>query len=230
MLVTLAEMKAFLGIQPSVLTYDSFLNEQITLISAAIEAYCKRIFSSGSYIQTIYIDDLMALNVNNLSELYLASYPLTSVTYVREFADEAAVTDNLYTAVTDFRVHNPTGKLTKNLGVCWGRGGFFGYGNIVKVSFSSGFSTVPVIIQSVVKDIVQERYNKKRSGIDLNFGSNVQSINIPGTVTVQYDFSLDANQRKSPFGNILGDNLNLLDYYRSHTAVAGTVERINYVV
>jgi len=76
--------------------------------------------------------------------------------------------------------------------------------------------------------LVKERYNKHTSGIDLDFGSDIQSISIPGTISVAYDYSLQNNERKTAFGAILGNYVNTLDYFRSERPLIGSV-RLEYV-
>ena len=87
---------------------------------------------------------------------------------------------------------------------------------------------MPTTIQYVVKAIVEERYNKKLSGVSLNFGSDVQRISIPGTISIDFDYTLTSNDRVNAFGNLLGSYLNLLDFYRSERAILGA-SRLNYV-
>lgn len=200
MLSTLAEVKARLNISGT--TDDTFLTAQITLISDTIEAYCRRVFNETDYIQTFYQDDYAP---TALMELF--HWPLTDVASIEE-DDEVLDTDN-------YRIHKPSGRITR-----MDSSSFFRAEETV-VTYSAGYAAVPSIILSVLDSIVQERYNKKISGVNLNFGSDVQRISIPGAISIDFDYSLNNNDRKNDFGVILGNNLNLLDQYRSERAVLG---------
>jgi len=211
MLVTLDDMKNYLGIPLVDTTYDAFLTEQITVISDSIENYCGRKFALGSYTQTFYYDDFRTIK----KELYLFHYPVTSVTSIEE-NDEALV------PVEDYRVANTSGKIVKPRG-------FFSYAGNVEVIYEAGYATIPSIIQHVVKSLVSEKYNKKVAGVDLGFGPDVQQISIPGTINVSFDYTLQSNERKNAFGMILGNYLNVLDSFRSERSLLGTIEGGEYV-
>lgn len=203
MLVTLAEMKSYLGL--STTTYDAFLTSQIAVISDTIEAYCRRRFKATDYTQTFYSNDYQ---ISSQMELY--HFPVIGTPTIEVDGD----------AITDFRVNRPTAILTR-------RNGFF-CGDETVVQYSAGYASIPEPIKSVVYSLVEERYNKKLAGVNLNFGSDVQRISIPGTISVDFDYSLQNNDRKSPFGAILGSYLNVLDYYRSERAIVGS-SKLTYV-
>lgn len=200
MLVTLADMKTFLGITSN--TYDTFLTEQISLVSEAIEAYCRRSFNVATYQQTYYKSDYPP-GPNILTY----HYPVKTLTSIVE--------DGVTLASTEYRVNKPTGIITRK-NYC----NFFIADETV-VTYDAGYDLLPEPIKSVVYSIVQERYNKKTIGIDLNFGSDVQRISIPGAISIDYDYSLNANERANAFGAILGTQINVLDYYRSSRAIVG---------
>ena len=212
LLVSLSDMKTYLGISGT--TYDAFLTEQLTLVSSTVENYCGRIFTQGNYVQTFYEDDYCDEKVE---ELFLYHFPLITLTSVIQYQDATVLED----VTTTTRPHKPTAQV-KN------PSGLFGCGNIFKVTYTAGYATIPVEIQAAVKEIVQGRYNKKVAGVDLNFGSDVQSISIPGSISVAFDYSLQTNDRKSTFGVILGNYANVLDYFRSERAIAGK-GRVEYV-
>jgi hypothetical protein len=207
MLVTLNDMKNFLGIALGDTTYDAFLTLQLQLISDAVEGYCKRKFAQASYTQEFYLGDVSYSN-----QLPLYHFPLIGAPVVNE-VDEAGNNS----LVVDYRYHANSGVLTKS------HGRFFNTANKVEVQYTAGYATIPALIQNVVYSLVQERYNKKVNGIDLNFGSDVQRISIPGTISIDFDYSLNNNERKSPFGHILGSHLNILDAFRADRAVVGSV-------
>lgn len=207
MLVSLTDMKTYLGISDA--SFDAFLTQQIGLISEAIEGYCGRKFAQTNYVQTFHRDDYHAPQ----KELYLYHYPIIGPVVIK---DED---DNVLDA-GDYRVQKELAhlKMEEEYFLRHTR-------SKVKVEFTAGYATVPLLIQSVVYDIVEQRYNKKVSGVALNFGSDVQRISIPGTLSIDYDYSLSTNERKSKFGTILGNNLNVLDSFRSERGIGqyGTI-------
>lgn len=214
-LVTLSEMKDYLGISDT--SYDAFLTSQIELVSSAVEHYCGRKFEEATYKQTFYKEEYV-LKDGSSKELELASYPIISITSVKELADK---TDLVGTEVTEYRQAKDLGLLKHDP---YGR--FFSYGPIIEVEYIAGYSEIPVLVKSVVLNVVQERYNKKVNGIDLNFGTDIQRISIPGTIGIDFDYTLQNNERKSAFGTILGSNANVLDFFRSERAVIGDVQII----
>lgn len=199
MLDTLSNVKTRLNITGT--AYDTFLTQQITLVSDTIEAYCRRKFVSDEYIQTFYKGDYDPCGI-----LEVFHYPLTVVTSVIE--------DGVTLSTDNYRIHKPTGRIIRTDKMF-----FFALETIV--TFTSGYSAMPTPIISVLDSLVQERYNKKTSGVDLNFGSDVQRVSIPGAISIDFDYTLNNNERKSAFGTLLGNNLNILDQYRSDRAVKG---------
>jgi len=199
MLVTLAEMKSYLGI--SATTYDVFLTEQIQMVSDVIEAYCRRSFNQATYEETFY-NDAHPYS----ADMMLFHFPMTSVVSIVE--DGVTVDD------TTYRIHTPSARIRKTEGY------FFGAKETV-VTYVAGYSVVPSPVRGALYSIVQERYNKKTSGVDLNFGSDVQRISIPGSISIDFDYSLSNNDRKTAFGVVLGSQVNVLDHYRSERAVVG---------
>lgn len=215
MLVSLNDMKNYLGIPLVDTTYDQFLTDQLELISDILEAYCRRKFLSASYTQTFYRDEFNE-DTQRLRQLILFHYPLTSITSVT--ADGELVTADLYR-------FNESGILMRVDGSDWKHM----FCEDLVVEYTSGYADTPSIIKNVVFTLVSERYNKKKSGIDLGFGNDVQRVSIPGVMSIDFDYTLQSNERKSTFGMILGNWANALDYYRSERAILGTVE-LNYVV
>ena len=201
MLDTLSNVKSRLGITTS--DDDTFLTNQITLVSDVIEAYCRRSFSQANWIQTFYKDDL-----KNINELTLYHYPVSAVT-------DLTVDNEVLDVNTDIRVHKPTGIVRR---IDFSKF----YGDVIVVEYTAGYSSIPTPILSVLDAIVGERYNKKKSGVDLNFGSDVQRLSIPGAISIDFNYSLANNERKSAFGVILGNHANVLDNYRSERAVVGS--------
>jgi len=206
MLVSLANMKTYLGISGT--TYDAFLTEQLTLISDVVEAYCRRTFTETDYIQTYYGDDCEATR-----HLQTFQFPLIAVASVEQ--------DDVELDADEYRIHLPTGTLTR-------KSGYFLTNEVTVVTYTAGYEIIPTPVQAVVKSLVEERYNKKVSGVALNFGSDVQRISIPGAISIDFDYSLESNERTSAFGSILGTQSNILDAYRSERAVIGS-GKLEYV-
>lgn len=209
MLDTLVNVKARLGIVTS--DNDTFLTQQITLISDVIEAYCRRKFKAADWIQTVYRTELRDPRTH---ELY--HYPVISLDTV--FIDG---TEMLEVDFDNIVVHKPTGRLRRE------DGGWI-YGSRVVFHYRAGYEVVPSIIISVLDSLVQQRYNKKISGVDLDFGSDVQRISIPGAISIDFDYSLSNNERSSAYGSILGSSSNILDDWRSERAVLGS-GKVEYV-
>jgi hypothetical protein len=201
-------MKSYLGIASGNTSYDSFLTEQLVLLTDVITAYCRRNFESATYVQTFYKDENC-----EAKSISVFQYPLISVT---------SVVEDGQTLSTDFyRLNKPSGTIV-------GQDKVFFRAKQTDVTYVAGFATVPSPVQSVVKSIVQERYNKKSSGISLDFGSDVQRISIPGAISIDFDYTLSNNERSSAFGSILGNHANVLDFYRSERAIIGS-DKLTYI-
>lgn len=187
---------------------EAFLTQQINVVSNAIEGYTRRKFLRDDFVQTFYSEDYRPS-----SEITLSLYPVNSV---------ASVVVDDTTTLTDYRIHKPSGTLIRKEG--------FHRGEKTVISFDAGFDVadIPADIKEVVYSVVSERYNKKKSGVALNFGSDVQRVSIPGTISIDFDYTLSNNDRTTPFGSIIGDYLNVLDFHRSDRAVLGS-SKLEYV-
>lgn len=199
MLDTLANVKTRLGITTS--DDDTFLQTQIDLVSDAIEAYCRRVFLAGNWVQTFYRGDYIP---SRLVELFY--FPLISIASIIE--------DGVTLDSSQYRIHKPTSRIISP------HHGFF-YAQETVITFNAGYDTTPKPVLSVLDSIVNERYTKKKSGVDLNFGNDVQRISIPGSISIDFDYTLTTDDRTDPFGIILGNNLNILDFYRSERSIVG---------
>jgi len=210
MLDTLSNVKSRLGITTT--DYDTFLTQQITLISDVIEAYCRRKFTSATWVQTFYKQE-----IKDPKNIELYHFPLISVSGIT--IDGVALTVD---ELANLTLHKPTAKIRRE-------DGSWIYGDKVVVTYVAGYATIPSIILSVLDSLVQERYNKKISGVDLNFGSDVQRISIPGAISIDFDYSLSNNERKSSYGSIIGSQANILDDWRSERSVIGS-GKLEFVV
>jgi hypothetical protein len=220
-LVTLADMKTFLGISGN--TDDAFLTQQLNIVSEAVEGYCNRKFLQSTYTQTFYREDFPSEKI--VKQITLYHFPITTITSADEYEDQDSLNSSIVAgAVSSYRIQKSTGLITAN------NCRFFENGPILQVEYTAGFlqADIPAVVQDAVMAIVQARYNRSKSGVDLNFGSDVQRISIPGAISIDFDYSLANNDRKSPFGNIIGNFMNVLDAYRSERAVVGEV-RPSYV-
>ena len=225
LLVSLVDMKAHLGEVTT--TYDDFLTEQLTLISAAIENYCGRLFTENPYIQTVYYNDIRVEEIT--SDLYMYQYPITTLTSITEYENASGTPVPTILNANQYRVHQPSGtiyRIDQGYKVNWLTDKTID--SYIEFSYISGYNPIPPEIDSVVKSLVEERYNKKINGITFDFGSDVQRVSIPGTISVDFDFSLQSNERESSFGMIIGNYGNVLDFWRSERAVIGNI-RDNYV-
>lgn len=208
MLVSLADLKTYLGVTGT--ADDAFLTQQGELISDTIEAYCRRKFAQATYTQKWYNDGSYIKAPRELKLFHFPAISITSLSMDGEAVDPSA-----------YRVHLPTGiiKLLPDAPVDWDE---------LEVVYSAGFAAIPSPIQNAVYELVETRYNRKKAGVALNFGSDVQRVSIPGTISIDFDYSLQTNERSNSFGLILGSQANVLDYYRSDR-IAAHLEELEYV-
>lgn len=208
MLVSLSDMKTYLNIPTLTTTYDAFLTQQLTLVSDMVEAYCGRKFQSATYIQTLYSEDYLGEMQN---KLMLYHFPVKTIASV-----------NIDTSpVTDYKVAKEYGIISKQYG-------FFGSGKELVVTYDAGYDVIPAPITTGIMSIVEEKYNRHKSGVSLNFGSDIQRVSIPGTISIDFDYTLTSNDRKTKFGIILGNYINLFDAYRSERNIIGS-GKLTYV-
>jgi len=207
MLDTLSNVKSRLGITGT--SHDTFLTQQIQLVSDVIENYCGRKFLTARYIQTFYREDHCPSK-----KMELFHFPVQSI-------DDFKV-DDVDADDTEYRLHKETGTVS---GV---RGRSFFWAEETAVKYTAGYDTCPTPVLAVLDDIINERYNKRVAGVALDFGDDVQRISIPGAISIDFDYSLSNNERKSAYGVILGSNVNVLDHWRSERAVLGK-DKLEYV-
>lgn len=200
-LVTLVELKDRLGITTS--DDDLFLQAEIDYISDVVSNYCGRNFEQASYTQTIYRDESGLID-----SFYLYHFPVSAISEIR--------VDSTVWAVDNYRFNKKTGKIKFNYHVNY---------NEIEIDFTAGYlvSDVPLIVKNVVYSIVEERYNKKKSGVALNFGSDVQRISVAGVMSIDFDYTLENNERAKRYGMVIGNYSNMLDPYRSERVVIGNL-------
>ena len=216
-LVTLSEVKDYLN--ETTTTYDDFLSEQIALFTTAIENYCGRRFESASYTQTYY----EVLNEDeDFRNLVLFHYPVITLTSIKEIDSEGNETT---LASTEYLLKSDVGyirRIYSNQLIQWFSN--LGVNSTVEVQYTAGYATVPTDVKHVCYELISNRYNKKTSGVDINFGNDVQRVSIPGTISIDFDYTLQANDRKSAYGMFIGNYANVLDFYRSERNPLGEIK------
>ena len=218
MLVSLEDMKDYLGITDT--SQDAYLTSELTLFSETVENYCNRKFEVATYTEKIFHRDFY-----NESEYYLYHFPIITLTSATEKAkDEDDV-------ILNPLMNNRTGKMkilddNEYFTSLFKNTGANGYMEIV---YDAGYATVPLEVQEAIKELIQARFNKKESGVDFNFGSNVQRVSIPGVMGIDFDYTLTTNERTNKYGMILGDYQNIFDNYRSERTLVGDTE-VSYLV
>lgn len=213
-IITLQELKDYVG--EATATYDDFLTDQIALIQAAMEGYCGRKFDEATYTQTYYRDFNTQLSV---PKIWAFHYPVTSIT---------SITEDTLVDAADYLLKPENGQIRKmddDRASIW-----FKDDKKITAIYVAGYAagTAPRDLQQVIYAIGSENYNKKVAGVDINFGSNVQRISIAGVMSIDFDYTLESNQRSSAYGMILGDWANVLDNYRSERVLTGEIFE-NYV-
>lgn len=217
MIVSLTDAKTYLG--ESSTTYDTFLTQQLQFLSDTVEAYCGRSFVAKTWVQTFYRKDYDYIS----NGIFLYHYPVSSVAYIKEADTLSGISSAVAINSDDYRIHKPSGKITRN-----DRCSTLTSSEVIQVRYTAGYANVPTPIRQVILNLIQEQYNRKKAGVALNFGSDVQSIAIPGVISVQFDYTLNANERSNSYGSFLGAYLNALDPYRSERTVIGS-GRLEYV-
>jgi len=221
-LVTLSEVKTYLGV--TVTDYDTFLQSEIDLFSAAINNYCGRKFEETTYVETFYYSDYTENRDRKILQLY--SFPLSSIASVKEIETTDAVDNETTLAVTEYRAGNTARirKFSEGQQLFW-------FSNLqlnsrIEIEYTAGYATTPLEVQNVIYALIEERFNKHKSGVNLDFGNNVQRVSIPGTISIDYDYTLQANERSQTYGMFLGNYVNVLDFWRSERAVVSSIKEV----
>ncbi|GEM_PF-3424573 len=208
MLIAVSDIKNYLGIPQVDTTWDSFLAYQSELTSNAVEMYCGRSFYHKEYIQTFNVADYSNTAFDNL---LLYHFPITSLTSVK--------LDGSLTS--DYRLNKGNGLLLsiyRNFSC-----------QVLEVRYFAGYQVLPKVLEFVILSIIEQNYNKKKSGVSVGFGNDVQSISISGVMKIDFDYSLESNQRKNAFGVIVGSFANILDSFRSERVLSGSDKIVEVV-
>lgn len=227
-LVTLDEVKVYLEIPLIDNTYDDFLNGQIDLFSETIENYCGRKFLSSSYTQTYYRSDYSS-DLDGLN-LFSFHFPLISIASIKEIERSAGIDSEVTLGSDDYREHKPTGKIQRfNEGIKLNFFSSLSINSRIEVAYDAGYAGTPIEIKEVCFALIGEKYNKKANGVDVNFGNDVQRVSIPGTISIDFDYTLQNNERKSTYGMLIGNYANVLDKWRSERVVVPSSIKDGYV-
>jgi hypothetical protein len=219
-LVTREEVKTYLG--ETTTNFDSFIDQQILLYNSAISNYCNRVFEQADYTQTFYYSDYR--DRENAKQLETYHWPLNSVASVTEIETVDGVDYPTVLEASDYRF-GPTGRLMKI------KCGYIDlwftnlkHNSRIEVTYNAGYTNIPQEIKHVCFQLIEQDYNKQKSGVAQNFGDNVQRLSIPGTISIDFDYTLQANERSEKFGMFLGTYSNVLDYFRSMRILTGNLE------
>lgn len=217
MLVSLDDIQTYLGLTDSELNeYEDFLVQQEKFLSSTVQNYCGRLFSTpANWKQTFYLSDFD--NTNRVKEIFLYHYPVNSITEIKE-GDET---------ITDYRMQSD-GRIVRTDGY-ENRKYWFLDDNKLEVTYNAGYAATPDEVALVILNLIEERYNKKKAGINVNFGNNVQSVAIPGVMNIQFDYTLQSNERSVRFGMILGDWVNVLDHFRTERVLGSRLHQQLYI-
>jgi len=218
-LVTLGKVKEYVG--ETTTDNDDFINDQIAIISEAVEGYCSRKFEQATYTQTF---EAQAYQDVDKYKIHTFHFPVISIASVKEIDGTSEETITTYLLEKDKGLIRRTDD--SNYRTQWF--GVYGHNSKVEVVYDAGYATVPLIIQDTVCALVAERYNKKIAGVNIDFGANTQRVSIPGVMSIDFDYTLQANERTVRFGMILGNYVNNLDHFRSERVITGEI-RENYV-
>ena len=213
-LVTLDEIKTRLGIPLGDTSQDDFLNYQNEFVSEVIEQYCGRKFNSASYTEEFYYDEVVQKEIP-LRRVLLFHYPLISISDIR--IDDESVD------LACFRTHLEEAKIIRQDEGSNSRINFFQGESKIEIDYDAGYSQVPIIIKEVCLAIIEERYNRDAAGVGMNFGTDVQRVSIPGTISIDFDYTLESNERSRRYGNVIGNHANMLDPYRSERVIIGKI-------
>lgn len=207
-------------------TEDKFLLEQLNLYSSTVDNYCGRKLEATNWIQDYYRTDFY-----EDSKLWLYQYPINSVASVKEIETAYGVDTESTLETYQYRTNDKVGTILRlDEGAVLSWFSCAGVNSRIQITYNAGYAyeDIPLEIQSAIKSLVAERYNKEKGGIELGFGSDVQRVSIPGVMSVDFDYTLQANERDVRFGMLLGNYVNIFDPYRSERVITGEIKE-NYV-
>lgn len=196
MLVTLEDMKDFIGIEGE--EQDNYLTAQILLYTRIIENHCNQKFSLREISNKFFFT---CREKENRQFIYFYESPIQSIVNVKESGhlvdeeDYELVDDKLY-------------RLNNGRRCCWP--------NEVEVTYNAGWEEIPEDIQSIVMDLVSQAYIKKESGEPATMleTNDYTKVVIPGVITTEkVARSSYYPVEKGGSAIILGPYIYLLDHY-----------------
>lgn len=150
-LVTIEEVKAYLGIADTDTASDKLLQNLSVGVSAWVERYCDRQFKSDTYTEQH--------DGCGLSEIQVDQYPIISVTSVHDDSERGFGADTLI-ATTDYVFYANTGTIRLD-------GGIFTKGiQNLKVIYDAGYAKIPTDLAHAVVSLIADRFrNKEHQGV-----------------------------------------------------------------
>jgi hypothetical protein len=148
-LVTVADAKTALGIDPADTSQDAILSQQIDAVSQAVNNWCNRIF----VVQT-YQDQLRNPDFCWAEPIVTRQYPIIVADPLAITVDGAAIDPTL------FEVYPETGRLYPlNLaGTDPATAGVWS-GALILVDYTAGFDVIPADVQGAALEWVNARWN-----------------------------------------------------------------------
>lgn len=149
-LVTLQQAKDYLEITDA--THDALLQEFIDRLSAWVESYCGRTFAQAAYADELHDGD-------GTSRLVVKQRPIVSVASLFDDIDRQFGAGTQIDA-EDFVVYPERGEIRLD-GLVFAQGL-----QNVKVTYTAGFSQIPLDLQQAVIELIADRFrNKEHQGI-----------------------------------------------------------------
>jgi hypothetical protein len=187
-LVTLEDVKERLGIAPSDLTSDKFLQSQIDYYSAVIETYCERSFERATVTETWEkLKDTGQVFTETV--FWVRHYPIITINSVS--VNDALVTE--YQQVQSDRIFYS----------------YFRGADKIEINFDGGYDPIPAEVSMVCEELVASKQGKQTAGMDPT--QIVRSESVPEVGTVNYIASIYQNGMHP----ILGIYEEILDPYRT---------------
>jgi hypothetical protein len=215
-MITLADIKAALGITTTTPEEDSYLQAQLTVVVALMQRYTHRQLFKAAYSET-HLEPGHSVN--------LKEWPVESVASVS--LDGQSLSN--YLLIPDKGILRPYGSCCACAGV-W-------TGCKLEVSYIGGFDPLPPDLLLVVHSFMAEAWKRKpTAGIVAGGGDELGQINkmtVFEVGSVEFDTGRLPGPYSSPrlfgaggavgdaLGGLLGQYLSILDLYVDHAAVIG---------
>lgn len=151
-LTTLAKVKEYLELDSSDTTYDTLLSHLITAASDFIQSYCNRWFNEKSYSKEEY-------DGTGDSRLNLKQYPVSSSSSFTLEKNQAVDNSDNWTTYDgkDYWIHYDEGIVELYADI------FTKAPRKYRVSYTAGYSSVPVDLEWACWKIVSAIFNKRKA-------------------------------------------------------------------